>query len=494
MSDSPKLIVVSNRLPVAIARDGDEWSVEAGSGGLVSALAPMLSRRGGRWIGWPGIPEEEGADWDRLMAEGGEESGYDLHHVLLNRREVTDFYEGFANEVLWPLFHNLLGRCIYRPRYWHAYLAANKKYARAVADLSAPKDFVWIHDYHLIHLGQSLRRLGVKRRLGFFLHIPFPPLDILLQLPWRAEILRALLSFDLLGFQTFGDRRRFLLCVEHLLPQVKLRKRGAIAEAQIRKRTVRMGHFPIGMAYKAYQQTARSEAVAKRAEELREELGGRKIILGVDRLDYTKGLPERIRAFRNALERYPELRGKVQLVQLAVPSRQDVGEYKALRSEIDELVGQVNGRYATLDWIPIQYLLRTLPRTDLLALYRVADVAAITPLKDGMNLVAKEYCACQVDEPGVLVLSEFAGAAAQLKDGALLVNPHNIEGMADAMHQALNLPLAERARRMRKMQESCRKHNIHWWVDRYLKAAFGASLRELSPQPEYVPKISMPLM
>jgi trehalose 6-phosphate synthase/phosphatase len=492
MSYTPRLVVVSNRLPIAIARDGDDWSVKAGSGGLVSALAPMLSHRGGRWIGWPGLASEEGADWERLIAEGSAESGYELQHVLLDRREVSDFYEGFANEVLWPLFHNLLGRCVYRPRYWHAYIAANQKYARAVADLSDPRDFVWVHDYHLIHLGQHLRRLGVKRRLGFFLHIPFPPLDILLQLPWRADILRALLSFDLLGFQTYGDRRRFLFCVEHLLPQVKLRKRGAIAEAQVRNRTVHMGHFPIGMDYKGFQKEARSEEVASRAEELREELGGRRIILGVDRLDYTKGLPERIRAFRNALERYPELRGKVQLVQLAVPSRQDVEEYRTLRSEIDELVGQVNGRFGSIGWVPIKYLLRTLPRQELLALYRIADVALVTPLKDGMNLVAKEFCACQVDEPGVLVLSEFAGAAAQLKDGAMLVNPHNIEGMADAIHGALELPVAERRRRMRKMQESCRRHNIHWWVDRYLKAAIGRTLRELSTEPEYVPKFSMP--
>jgi alpha,alpha-trehalose-phosphate synthase [UDP-forming] len=484
-----RLLVVSNRLPTILEKKDSGWILKPGSGGLVSAMAPVLSHRGGVWIGWPGLALERGGAWEALISAGFRERGYELLPVLLNEDEVKGFYEGFSNAILWPLFHDLTGRCDFQPSYWYTYLEVNRKFADAVVEHSRRDDFVWVQDYQLIHVAEFVRERS-SARIGFFLHIPFPPLDIFMKLPWRGQILNAFLAYDLLGFQTQRDRRNFLSCVEYLLDKLEIRKAKdpSLMEVRTQNRAVRVGTFPIGIDYAAFSETARSEEVEVRVADLRRRIGPYELVVGVDRLDYTKGLPERLQAFRNALQRFPELRERALLMQIVVPSREAVAEYQTLKGEIEQLVGEINGEFSTPGWVPVHYHYRSLLRRDLVALYRMARAGFVTSLKDGMNLVAKEFCACQVDGLGALVLSEFAGAAAQLKNGALLVNPHDIEGMADALKAAFEMSPAERLRRMHSMQEVVRKEDIFWWVDRYLKAALGVVPDDFRTSKEIVPQ------
>jgi trehalose 6-phosphate synthase len=505
MAQDRRLVIVSNRLPVALERpkEQEEWQLKPSSGGLVSALAPMLSRRGGLWIGWPGRTVPADGGWERPLAEHARDQGYDLLPVPLTEEELDGFYRGFSNGILWPLFHDMVSRCDFDPSFWYAYLSANQKFARAAAEHTTAEDFIWVHDYQLIHTGQMIRELdeggpggegggaGEGRRIGFFLHIPFPPLDVFLRLPWRGKILGALLAYDLLGFQTARDRRNFLNCVDRLLPGCTLAGEGSVVEVTLDGRTLKVGAFPIGIDFKSFDKTARSEAVEARRKELRHDVGPHDIVLGVDRLDYTKGLTERLRAFGNALERFPELREKVVLVQIVVPSREQVPEYQTLKAALDRLVGEINGRFSTSGWVPIRYHYRSVSRLDLVTLYRMARVGFVTSLKDGMNLVAKELCACQVDLDGALVLSEFAGAAAQLQEGALLVNPHDVEGTAGALYEALRMGGEERARRMEAMRRVVEEEDIFRWLESYLRAALGLEPRELPSSPEYLPDLDL---
>lgn len=484
-----RLLVVSNRLPIVLERQSKGWGLKPGSGGLVSALAPVLSHRGGLWIGWPGMPLDRGGSWEAVLAAGYRERGYELVPVLLSDEEVRGFYDGFANAILWPLFHDLLGQCNFDPSFWYAYLEVNEKFADSVIEHCRYEDFIWVQDYQLIHVAEYARRRREAARIGFFLHIPFPPLDILLKLPWRGEVLKALLAYDLLGFQTPRDTRNFLTCIENLLPEAEIHNGGAITEVRLGSRAVKVGAFPIGIDFKSYEDAARSEDVARRIVELRGRMGPREIIVGVDRLDYTKGIPERLKAFRNALQRYPELREQAILFQLVVPSRERVPEYQVLKAHVEQLVGEINGEFSTTGWVPVHYHYKSLARRDLISLYRMARICFVTSIKDGMNLVAKEFCATQVDGGGVLVLSEFAGAAAQLQEGALLVNPHDIEGMADALKAAFDMDDDERRCRMEGMREILREQDIFWWVDYYLQAALGTVPDDFRTPKEYFPPL-----
>ncbi|MBD3334840.1 MAG: trehalose-6-phosphate synthase [Candidatus Eisenbacteria bacterium] len=480
---SPKdvrLLVVSNRLPIKLEQSGDSWTVKSASGGLVTALAPVLRDRGGLWIGWPGVAGE--LDLGDTLTTASSDVGYQLKPVMMTEEELNHFYYGFANEIVWPLFHDLLTNCNFVPEYWHTYLDVNRKYAQAVADASSERDYIWVHDYHLMHVAKSLRALGLKRRIGFFLHIPFPPIDIFLKLPWRAQILRALLEYDLVGFQTLRDRRNFVQCLQHLSRGTRVRGRGPVVTARHGERDVRLGAFPIGIDFDGFSERAASREVSDRGWYLHEALPNRQIILSVDRLDYTKGIPERLEGFRRALVRYPELHEKVTLVQIVVPSREEVPRYRELRDRIERLISEINGAFTRPGWVPIHYLYRSLERDGLIAHYRVAEIGLITPLKDGMNLVAKEYCSCDVEEKGALILSEFAGAAPQLHRGALMVNPLDYEGVADAIQRAFLMRPPERRARMRKMRDVIKRTSVFWWVDSFLDAAFARHLEDFPPQ------------
>ncbi len=479
--------MVSNRLPFVISPAPDGSLVRRpGSGGLVTALLPVLRDRGGVWVGWPGIADHD-HDVEAALASSAGQAGYRLAPVALSADDQAGFYYGFSNQVLWPLFHDLQSLCNFDPAYWRSYCAVNHNYAQVVLAEAQQDDFVWVHDYQLLLLGAELRRGELAAPLAFFLHIPFPALDIYLKLPWRFTLLRALLDYDLIGFQTLRDQRNFTQCVRALLPDVRLTHRASRARLPD-GRQVRIGAFPIGIDAAAFQRQARSPAVIAAADTLRAELPNRELILGVDRLDYTKGIPLRLEAFRVALRQFPDLQERVTLIQVVVPSRDDIPQYRDLKLRIEQLVGEINGEFTRPGgWVPIHYVYRALDRLDLVAYYRAAHIALVTPLKDGMNLVAKEFCACSVDSDGVLILSEFAGAAAQLQHGALMVNPYDLEGTADAIHQACAMPASERRRRMQRLRRAVNRQSVFRWVNGFLEAAIASDLDAFPLPDDYLP-------
>jgi trehalose 6-phosphate synthase/phosphatase len=485
-----RLIIVSNRLPVVLsgAPDG-EWHVEAGTGGLISAIAPVLRDRGGVWIGWTGAVIEDGVDEAAVLADVAPDAGYRLTAVPISAQERLDYYQGFSNETIWPLFHDLPSRANFLPTYWTTYREVNRKFAAAIAREVRDDDVVWVHDYHLMSVARELQALGIRKRPHLFMHIPFPPLDILLKLPWRSALLDDLLEFDVIGFQTLRDRRNFIQCVRALGSEagVEVRGRGAVMRMRRGGREVLVGAFPIGIDARQFAHDAQAPDVAETAAQIHAHLPQQQIMLGVDRLDYTKGIPEKLRAFREALSRYPELRARVVLVQVLVPSRSEIPQYSLLKAEIEQLVGEINGEFTEPGWAPLHYIHRSLPYRELLAFYRAADVLIATPWKDGMNLVAKEYCACQVDEQGVLILSEFAGAAAQLHRRACVVNPHDVDGMAEAIRDAFRMRPADRRARMERLRHEVQRRDVFWWVDAFLQTAVSRRLDSFPVLEDYVP-------
>jgi trehalose 6-phosphate synthase len=488
VSQQDRLIIVSNRLPVVLQRaESGTWSIRPGSGGLVTALAPVLRNRGGVWIGWPGTVEGDDVDLDGLLAKAAKNAGYSLRPVTLSADERTKYYRGFANEVVWPLFHDLQSHCNFDPDYWFTYQRVNRRFAHIITENSRPSDFIWIHDYHLMAVAKELREMGIDSRCAFFLHIPFPPQDVFLKMPWRFQVLSDLLEYDLLGFQTLRDRRNFIQCVRALVNDVAVVSRGPRATIRTRRREVRVGAFPISIDYNEFADHSATREVADTAWFLHEDQPHRKIILGVDRLDYTKGIPQKLAAYRTALRKYPDLHESVVLIQVVVPSRFNIPKYLDLKTEVERLVGEINGEFTRSGWVPIHYIYRSLNRRELLAYYRTAEIGLITPLKDGMNLVAKEYCASNLEENGVLILSEFAGAVAQLHRGALVVNPHDLEGVGRAIYQACNMPEEERRLRMRKLRQSIRRYDVYWWVNAFLHAAIAKRLDQFPQVEDYVP-------
>ncbi len=483
-----RLIIVSNRLPVVLKKNVySNWEVTPGAGGLVTALAPVLKNRGGIWIGWPGVSDGKNSGIYEALAGVKQKFGYDLKPVALSAQEVERYYKGFANEIIWPLFHDFTAYCNFKPEYWQAYKNVNFKFASEITRNLHKSDFIWIHDYHLMGVAHELREMGLNPQIAFFLHIPFPPLDIFVKLPWRLEILNSLVQYDIIGFQTIRDRRNFIHCVKTLLKGVRISGRGQVVSMSGKDRDIRVGAFPISIDFDEFATAASAKEVAEKAWYIHEDLPEQQIILGIDRLDYTKGILERLAAYRYALRNHFDLHQKTILVQIVVPSRRKIPQYAALKTEIEQLVGQINGEFTQSGWVPIHYIFRNLSRADLLAYYRTAEIGLITPLNDGMNLVAKEYCAANIDETGVLILSEFAGAAAQFQKEALLVNPHDIIGIAQAIYVAFQMPDGERKRRMKRMRRTVRKFNIFWWVDSFLKAAFAKDLNDFPLMEDYVP-------
>jgi len=483
-----RLVVVSNRLPYVLTRTDDgSWGLAPGSGGLVTALHPVLRDRGGTWIGWPGVTETV-PDLRRILRNAAREAGYAFEPVLLTADEMEKYYHGYSNEIIWPLFHDLQGRCDFDPEYWPAYVGVNRKFAQALMNHCGPQDFVWVHDYHLMDVAHHARERNCEADLAFFLHIPFPPPDIFMKLPERQAVLHSLLAYDLVGVQTLRDRRNLVQCIRTLVKNVRVRVESNLHVVQIDDHETRIGNFPIGIDASGYAKRATAPEVEQQVKVIRERYPGRQLVLGIDRLDYTKGIPQRLRAFANLLDRFPELRGKIQLFQVVVPSRMGIREYDDLRAEIERLVGEINGRYTQLGWVPVHYFFRSLSTTELLAFYRAAQIALITPLKDGMNLVAKEFCACSVEEDSVLILSQFAGASAQLGRAALVVNPYDVEQTADAIYQAFRMTPGERQYRMRRLRRNVNSQNIFWWVDSFMRAATDKGLRDFPILEEYIPE------
>ncbi len=485
---SKRLIVVSNRLPYVLERgSGDRWNLKPGSGGLVTALLPVLRNRGGIWIGWPGVYDEV-PHLEQVFAQVAHGAGYALKPVALSKDEVEKYYHGYSNETIWPLFHDLQSSCEFDPEYWHTYVKVNRKFAEALMEDCRVDDFVWIHDYQLMDVAHHLRDMQCEAELAFFLHIPFPSPDIFMKLPERQAVLSSLLSYDLVGFQTLRDRRNFLQCVRMLSRNARVKTERHLSVVRVDDQEMRVGNFPIGIDATGFATRVASAAVAENTATFRERYQGSRMVLGIDRLDYTKGIPERLRAFANLLERFPEVRRHIRLFQVVVPSRVGIPKYDALKTEIERLVGEINGRYAEMGWVPVHYFFRSVPPDELLALYRAADIALITPLKDGMNLVAKEFCACNLEGESVLILSQFAGAAAQLGRWALVVNPYDVEQTADAIYNAFRMPAGERRYRMKQMRRSVRTQNVFWWVDQFMQAAINKELRDFPLLEEYIPE------
>jgi trehalose 6-phosphate synthase len=453
-----RLVVVSNRVSLP-----GEWAARAG--GLAVAMRDALRRSGGLWFGWNGEIVESPPDQPTITTQ----RNTDFATLALSPGDHESYYNGYANSTLWPLLHYRLGLIDYRREAFAGYLAVNAKLARALAGLLRPDDVVWVHDYHLIPLGQELRRLGIENRLGFFLHTPLPVPEVLVALPGHEQLMEGLCAYDLVGFQTAQDAGAFQ---DYLVGEA----RGSASPdgwLLAHGRRLRAGAFPIGIDTSRFAAEAQAAAGTADTRRLRDSLGNRALMIGVDRLDYSKGLPKRMHAFDALLKDWPEHRNAVTYLQIAPLSRAEVAQYRTMRRELETAAARVNGRHAEFDWVPIRYLNKSFARATLAGFYRVARVGLVTPLRDGMNLVAKEYVAAQnPSDPGVLILSRFAGAAQEL-GSALIVNPFDGTEMADAMHQALVMPLAERQRRWSEMMTALRDNSIERWVNRFLTALRG---------------------
>jgi trehalose 6-phosphate synthase/phosphatase len=465
-----RLILVSNRLPVTVRVEQGAVSVARSGGGLVSGLRGPHERSDGIWVGWPGdvsgLSEGQGHALDAHLAE------LRCVPVPLTPEEVTHYYDGFANAVLWPLFHYMLDRIPPSSQEWGDYRAVNEKFADVVAQAWRPGDLVWVHDYQLVLVPQLLRARLPSARIGFFLHIPFPTSELMRILPWRVQVLEGLLGADLVGFHTYRYRSHFSSSVLRIL--------GIATEGDsihVDGRELRLGVFPIGVDAETFGALSADPDVLREASAIRAEAHDQRILLGIDRLDYTKGIPQRLLAFERLLEREPYWRGKVRLVQIAVPSRDNVASYQAFSSQVDELVGRINGAFSTVDWVPIHYVHRSMSERQVVALYRAADVMLVTPLRDGMNLVAKEFVTCRTDEDGVLVLSEFAGAAAEMGE-ALQVNPYDIDSTSQAYADALTMLKEERSVRMRALRQRIAARDVHEWAGSFIAALGGVATNE----------------
>jgi trehalose 6-phosphate synthase len=450
-----RLVCVSNR--ISLPRKS------AAPGGLAVGILSALKRTGGLWFGWGGDTiDQEPGDPDIHIREGVTYATIHLRQAEFNR-----YYNGYSNEVLWPLFHYFLTGMRYSSELHEAYENVNRTFAQKLTPLIEPRDVVWVHDYHLIPLGKRLRECGVQRPIGFFLHIPFPNIEMLRVLPSYAELLRDLTSYDVVGFQTQNDLRAFHSGVEHLFGREALRGDGRI---RIGERTLRAEVFPIGVDVNAVQSEALEATATEVVRRMSESLVGRSLMMGVDRLDYSKGLVERFSAYEQFLETYPGNRGRITFIQIAPLSRADVRAYVEIRQSLEQAAGRTNGRFADADWTPIRYLNRNFPHPTLMGFLRAAKVGLVTPLRDGMNLVAKEFVAAQDEhDPGVLILSTLAGAARELSS-ALLVNPYDVRAVSHAIQSALSMPLPERRERYAAMMQVLRRNDVAAWTRRFVDA------------------------
>jgi trehalose 6-phosphate synthase len=452
-------VVVANRLPVdRVELPDGSTAWRRSPGGLVTALAPVMRRQEGAWIGWSGAADEK--------IDAFDSDGMHLVHVTLSAEDIELYYEGFSNATLWPLYHDVIATPQFHREWWESYVSVNRRFAEAAAEAADEEAVVWVHDYQLQLVPAMLRRLRPDVRIGFFLHIPFPPTELFAQLPWRRQLLDGLMGADLVGFQRPGAASNFARLARN---RMGLRTRGDRIHLPD-DRIVRAKSFPISIDVGELDQLARQPETEARAREIREEVGNpQHLLLGVDRLDYTKGIGQRLRAFGELLDEKRISVDEAVFVQVATPSRERVDEYRILRDDIELLVGRINGEHGRIGTPAINYLHTSYSRPEMAALFRAADVAVVTPLRDGMNLVAKEYVACRYDDSGALVLSEFAGAADEFRQ-AFLVNPHDINGMKDTIVDAMNTDERQLGRRMKAMRKHLAAHDVNVWAASFLKA------------------------
>ncbi len=464
-----KTIIVSNRLPLQVSINDNSFEINPSVGGLATGMKSVHADGDGIWVGWSGIPE------DNLSPSLSEKINREIKKakclaVGLNNKDIEDYYEGFSNKALWPLFHYFMEYTNFEQQEWEAYKRVNQKFADVVLDTIEDGDTVWIHDYQLLLLPQMIKNKKPNTTIGFFLHIPFPSYEIFRTFPWRKEILKGMLGADLLGFHTYDYERHFLSSIKRIL-----RLDVNFNLINYKDRRIKVDSFPMGIDYdKFYSAATEQSGKPKEKSELYQRLQthnneNKKLILSIDRMDYTKGIPNRIKAFEYFLDKYPQYKENVRLIMLAVPSRSNVPQYKKLKRETDELVGRVNGKFSTVSWTPIWYFYRALPFSGLIDLYTSSKVALITPIRDGMNLVAKEYVATRINKDGVLILSEMAGASKEM-NGALLINPNSFEDFANNLDRALSMPIEEQQKRMTSLQKRVKRYNVEKWATEFLKS------------------------
>lgn len=467
-----KTIIISNRLPVQLQISNGGITAIPSVGGLATGMKSVHSGGDSLWIGWSGlteedIPKELESDIDRALAEHGSSK------VTLTKAEVEGFYFGFSNRTIWPLFHYFLEYSEFELDSWNTYKSVNQKFADAILEKAGDDDTIWVHDYQLMLVPQMVREKRPSISIGFFLHIPFPSFEIFRTMPWRKEVLEGLLGSDLIGFHIYDYERHFLSSVRRLLGLEV-----SFNDIYLDNRVIKVDSFPMGIDYKKFREAA--EEHARRNPEKLSELQKRlnthkksdpenKFFLSIDRLDYSKGIAKRLYAFEYFLNKYPQYKEKVRLIVLAVPSRSNVPQYQLLKREIDELVGRINGEFSTVSWTPIWYFYRSMPFENLIDLYTSSDIAWLTPLRDGMNLVAKEYIATRIDQTGVLILSEMAGSANEMNE-SLLINPNNFEQIADTLHQAITMPVEEQKIRNRSLQERLERYNVEKWANSFMNS------------------------
>jgi trehalose 6-phosphate synthase/phosphatase len=476
-----RLIVVSNRLPLTLRKTEEGWITVRSSGGLASAMNPLLAKTGGDWIGWAGgSREEKSQERAAILADWAEKEH--CFAVDLPDDVAAGFYEGYANQTLWPVFHNFPSQLKFDAKDWEAYVEANRIFCETVVGRYRAHDRIWVHDYHLMLLPGMLRDKLPDAAVGFFLHIPFPSSEIFPILPRREELLEGLLGADLLAFQTHGHLQQFRAALRRVLGM-----ESKIAQVAVGSRPVRLEALPIGIAPEEYKGLLEhDEATAQQYAEWVVRYRGRQVLLAVDRLDYTKGIPERLRAYAYLLSSSPELSERVILIQIAVPTREGIDTYQDLRTEVNRLVGEINGKFGTPEWTPLVYINRSIERSELVGLYKLADVCWVGSLRDGMNLVAKEYVACKSEGDGVLVLSEFAGAAAEMGE-ALLINPFDEVRTAATIKRALALDEQERRPRITTLHNRVLRNNVYHWGERFLQAlqeAVSERGRYIDTQPQ----------
>jgi len=468
-----EFVVVANRLPVdrIVTADGEEiWRTSPG--GLVAALEPMMRSVDGAWVGWAGMPDVELAPFDA--------DGIRLIPVPLSEADVEEYYEGFSNDTIWPLYHDVIAPPQYHREWWEAYVSVNLRFAEAAAAAVARNGTVWVHDYQLQLVPEMVRNLRPDITIGYFHHIPFPSHGLYAQLPWRDQVLRGLLGADVIGFQRAQDAASFLAATKRRLGYET--KATTVAMPDGRVSHVRA--FPISIDTTPYRELAQRPDIRARAAEIREGLGNPKhILLGVDRLDYTKGIGHRIKAYGELLDQGRISVQDVAFIQVASPSRERVNAYMLLRDEVELAIGRINGNHDTLGHTAIRYLHQGFPREEMVAMYLAADVMLVTALRDGMNLVAKEYVATRADNRGVLVLSEFTGAADELRQ-ALRINPHDIDGVKDAIVTAIEMPRHEQSRRMRSLRKRVLEHDVNDWSQSFLRALEHAADRRRHSEEE----------
>lgn len=455
-----RLLVISNRLPISVTRVRNELRFNRSVGGLATGLESFCKSCESLWIGWPGITRDTAKDAKldietKLMTEN-------YHPVFLSKRQVEQYYYGFSNKTVWPLFGYFPTYAIYNKAFWKAYVEVNKVFCETVVKIAQPDDRIWIHDYHLMLLPKFIREILPQATIGFFLHTPFPSFEIFRLFPWRTPLLEGILGADLAGFHTYDYVRYFLDSVHRILGHEH-----SFGQLTPNNRIVKVDAFPMGIDYERFARAVHNPDVRKETKRIRKKVGKRKTILSVDRLDYTKGIVQRLQVFDLFLRNNPEYRKKTTFILVAVPSRTKVERYRLLKRQLDELVGRINGKYGTIDWIPVWYLYRSLPFHKLVALYSVADVALVTPLRDGMNLIAKEFIATKNDGGGVLILSEMAGAAQELGE-ALIVNPNDKAELIKALKYALTMPAEEQRERNRILQNRLQRYNVTRWAQDFM--------------------------